>query len=100
MSSITFSNPKGAVPPYEDLYSTVATIPPNNSVAYVSTQWAGDINSNVVAPNDYRAQSKHIWGNINKILKEMGCSLKNVALVKWKFMCELFSLFPLRPGRE
>lgn len=97
MSSITFSNPKGAVPPYEDLYSTVAIIPPNTSVAYVSTQWAGDINSNVVAPNNYCAQSKHVWGNTNKILKEMGCSLKNVVLVKWTFMCELFSLFP---GRE
>lgn len=86
MSSVTFSNPEGAVPPYENLFSTLAIVPPNTPVAYISTQWAGDVNGNVVAPNDYRAQSKYIWVNINKILKEMGCSLKDIVLKKVTFV--------------
>jgi len=82
MSSLIYSNPAGSVPPYKDLYTTVVTVPPNTALAFVSTQWAGDADSNVLFPNDYRKQAKYIWENLAKMLKDMGCGLKDVVLKK------------------
>jgi len=82
MSSLIFSNPTGAVPPYKNLFSSVTTVPPNTSLAFISTQWAGDKDGNVLFPNDYRAQSKVIAENVVKILEEMGCGFKDIILRK------------------
>jgi enamine deaminase RidA (YjgF/YER057c/UK114 family) len=76
--SIEHLNPSGAVPPYRDLYSTVTIVSPGTTLAYVSSQWAGDEESNVLFPDDYHGQSKVVWTNIGKILKELGCGMKDV----------------------
>ncbi len=82
MSSLIYSNPAGAVPPYKNLFSSVVTVPANTSLSFVSTQWASDKDGNVLCPNDYRGQSRVIWENLLKMLKEMGCGLKDVVLTK------------------
>jgi len=78
MASAKHINPPSGVAPYHSLFHTVTAIPSGTSLAYISTQWAGDEASNVLHPDNYREQSKVIWTNIAGILKEMGCSLKDV----------------------
>ncbi|KAK5017710.1 hypothetical protein LTR16_002114 [Cryomyces antarcticus] len=86
MSSVQHSNPSGAVPPYRDLFSSVTIVPPNTTLAYVSTQWAGDQDSNVLHPDDYYGQAKVIWTNIGTILGELGAGVKDIVhrVVKFK----------------
>ena len=78
MSSLIYSNPASAVPPYKNLYSSVVTVPPNTSLAFVSTQWAGDKDGNVLFRNDYFMQAKIVKENLVKILQEMGCRNKDI----------------------
>jgi enamine deaminase RidA (YjgF/YER057c/UK114 family) len=78
MAEIKHLNPSGAVPPYRNLFHSVTIIPPNTTLAYISTQWAGDDNSELQHPDDYRGQSKYIWTRIARILKELGCGMKDV----------------------
>jgi enamine deaminase RidA (YjgF/YER057c/UK114 family) len=81
MSSIKFLNPTAGSPPYKNLFSNVAIVPPNTSMAYISTQWAADPKTGELmegVADDYGKQSKIIWENIVGILKELGVGMKDV----------------------
>ena len=70
MATVKHYNPTGVCPPHKNLYSTVTVIPPNHSLVFISTQWAGDENGDVVSPGDYVEQSKVIHANLAKILEQ------------------------------
>ena len=79
--SIKFLNTTAGSPPYKELFSTVAIVPPNTSMAYISTQWASDPKTGELmegVADDYGKQSKIIWENIVAILRELGVSMKDV----------------------
>lgn len=81
MAGLQFFNPKAGSPPYKNLFSNVAIVPANTSIAYISTQWAADPTTGELVEGvsgDVRKQAKIIWSNIVAILKELGCDLKNV----------------------
>lgn len=42
MSSVQHLNTKVGAVPYKGLFSTVSIVPPNTTIAYISTQWAQD----------------------------------------------------------
>ena len=42
MSSVQHLNTKVGAVPYKGLFSTVSIVPPNTTIAYISTQWAAD----------------------------------------------------------
>jgi enamine deaminase RidA (YjgF/YER057c/UK114 family) len=86
MSHPTHINPSSAVPPYQTLFSIATIVPSGSSLAYISTQWAGDADGNVLHAGDYHGQSKVVWANVAKILKEMGCGLKDVVHRKITFV--------------
>jgi enamine deaminase RidA (YjgF/YER057c/UK114 family) len=79
--SVKFLNTTAGSPPYRGLFSNVAIVPPNTSLAYISTQWAADPKTGELmdgVADDYGKQSKIIWENIVAILKELGVSMKDV----------------------
>jgi enamine deaminase RidA (YjgF/YER057c/UK114 family) len=79
--SVKFFNTTAGSPPYRSLFSNVAIVPPNTSMAYISTQWAADPKTGELmedVADDYGKQAKIIWENIVAILKELGVSLKDV----------------------
>lgn len=42
MANLTHFNPKSGSTPYKSLFSNCTIVPPNTSLAYISTQWAAD----------------------------------------------------------
>jgi enamine deaminase RidA (YjgF/YER057c/UK114 family) len=79
--SLKFMNTTAGSPPYKSLFSTVTIVPPNTSVAYISTQWAADPKTGELADgvaDDYGKQATIIYENIVGILKELGCGMKDV----------------------
>jgi len=100
MAEIKHVNPSSAVPPYRDLFSSVTIVPPGKSLAYISTQWAGDADSNVVHPDDVQGQSKVIWTNIAGILKELGAGMKDVVhtTVTFRYALSLYHMSFLWKG--
>jgi len=74
MTDLTHFNTKAGAKPYRDLFSTVTIVPPNTSLAYISTQWAADVETGELGEGvagDYYAQSSIVWANIVGILKEL-----------------------------
>jgi enamine deaminase RidA (YjgF/YER057c/UK114 family) len=83
MSSPKHFNPKAGSPPYKGLFHNVTVVPPNTSLAYISTQWAADpATGDLVAgcEGDIGKQAEIIWTNIVAILKELGAEMKDVVL--------------------
>ncbi|CZR63008.1 uncharacterized protein PAC_12905 [Phialocephala subalpina] len=81
MANLTHLNPKSGSPPYKGLFSNCTIVPPNTSLAYISTQWAADPSTGELiegVAGDYGKQSKVIWGNLVQILKELGATMKDV----------------------
>ncbi|KAE9365115.1 hypothetical protein N431DRAFT_518124 [Stipitochalara longipes BDJ] len=81
MSSPKHFNTQAGAPPYKNLYHTVTIVPPNTTLAYLSTQWAADsATGELVAgcEGDAGKQSKIVWTNIVAILKELGAEMKDV----------------------
>lgn len=81
MPSPTHLNTQAGAPPYKSLFSTVSIVPPNTSLAYISTQWAADPSTGELAEGvagDYTKQAEIIWKNIASILKELGAEMKDV----------------------
>jgi enamine deaminase RidA (YjgF/YER057c/UK114 family) len=81
MSSPKHFNTQAGSPPYHNLYHSVTIVPPNSSLAYISTQWAADrATGELVAgcEGDAGKQAKIIWANISAILKELGAEMKDV----------------------
>jgi enamine deaminase RidA (YjgF/YER057c/UK114 family) len=79
--SLKHLNTKAGSPPYKSLFSTVTIVPPNTTVAYISTQWAADPTTGELVEgvaDDYGKQAKIIYENIVGILKELGCQMKDV----------------------
>ena len=81
MSSLKHFNTEAGSPPYKNLFHNVTIVPPNTSLAYISTQWAADpATGDLVAgtEGDIGKQSKIIWTNIVAILKELGAETKDI----------------------
>jgi enamine deaminase RidA (YjgF/YER057c/UK114 family) len=81
MTSVTFLNTKAGSPPYKRLFSNVAIVPPNTSIAYISTQWAADPKTGELmegVADDYGKQAKIVGENCVGILKELGAGMKDV----------------------
>jgi enamine deaminase RidA (YjgF/YER057c/UK114 family) len=81
MASLTHFNTTAGSPPYKSLFSNVTIVPPNTSLAYISTQWAADPTTGELVEGvagDYAKQSKIIWDNLVAILKELGAEMKDV----------------------
>jgi enamine deaminase RidA (YjgF/YER057c/UK114 family) len=81
MANLKHFNTTSGSPPYRSLFSNVTIVPPNTSLAYISTQWAADSTTGELVEgvaNDYRKQSEIIWKNIVGILKELGAGMKDV----------------------
>lgn len=90
MTTVKFFNPTTAPGPYKNYFHNVAIVPPNTSIAYVSTQWAvdpetGDLTEGVA--DDYGKQAAIVWTNIVKILRELEVELKDVVhkVVSFKY---------------
>ncbi len=98
MAGLQFFNPKAGSPPYKSLFSNVAIVPPNTSIAYISTQWAADPTTGELVEgvsDDARKQAKIVWANLVAILKELGCDMKNVVhqTVSFKSVFQVQSLW-------
>jgi enamine deaminase RidA (YjgF/YER057c/UK114 family) len=81
MSSLKHLDTEAGSPPYKNLFHNVTIVPPNTSLAYISTQWAADPATGELAAGcegDIRKQSKIVWTNIVAILKEIGAEMKDV----------------------
>jgi len=81
MSALKHFNTKAGAAPYRDLFHTVTIVPPNTSLAYISTQWAADpATGELVAGSEGNAgkQAGIVWTNIAAILKELGAEMKDV----------------------
>jgi len=81
MSAPKHFNTEAGSPPYKNLFHTVTIVPPNTSLAFISTQWAADpATGELVAgcEGDAGKQAKIIWTNISSILKELGVDMKDV----------------------
>lgn len=81
MSSLKHFNTQAGSPPYKNLFHNVTIVPPNTSLAYISTQWAADPATgelSVGTEGDISKQAKIIWTNIAAILKELGAEMKDV----------------------
>jgi enamine deaminase RidA (YjgF/YER057c/UK114 family) len=81
MASPKHFNPKAGSPPYRSLFSNVTIVPPNSSLAYISTQWAADPATGELVEgvaDDYGKQSSIVFTNITAILKELGVGMKDV----------------------
>lgn len=81
MPELTHFNTKAGAPPYRSLFSTVTLVPPNTSLAYISTQWAADPTTGELVEGvegDYFKQSEIIYRNVVAILKELGAELKDI----------------------
>ncbi|KAG4433678.1 hypothetical protein IFR05_010846 [Cadophora sp. M221] len=81
MSGLTHFNPKAGSVPYRSLFSNVTIVPPNTSLAYISTQWAADPSTGELidgVEGDYFKQSQIVYTNIVAILKELGAEAKDI----------------------
>jgi enamine deaminase RidA (YjgF/YER057c/UK114 family) len=81
MASLKHFNPKAGSPPYKSLFSNVTVVPPNTTLAYISTQWAADPETGELVKGcegDAGKQAQIIWTNITAILKELGAEMKDV----------------------
>jgi len=81
MSSLKHFNPKAGSPPYKSLFSNVTIVPPNTTLAYISTQWAADSETGELVKGcegDAGKQAQIIWTHIVGILKELGAEMKDV----------------------
>jgi enamine deaminase RidA (YjgF/YER057c/UK114 family) len=81
MTSVQHINIKAGAEPYKALFSKVTIVPPNTSIAYISTQWACDSETGDLVKgteNDFGKQSKIVWENISATLKELGAEMKDV----------------------
>lgn len=81
MTSLKHFNPAAGSPPYKNLFHNVTVVPPNTSLAYISTQWAADPATGGLAEGtegDARKQAKIVWVNIVSILKDLGAEMKDV----------------------
>ncbi|KAE8454604.1 hypothetical protein EG329_000227 [Mollisiaceae sp. DMI_Dod_QoI] len=72
MANLTHFNPKAGSQAYKGLFSNCTIVPPNTSLAYISTQLVEG------TAGDYGKQSKVIWSNLVQILKELGAQMKDV----------------------
>ncbi len=72
---VTFLNPKSAPP--SGMYSHVA-ISEQGRVAYIAGQTSVDMNGNVVGAGDIAAQIPIVYGNIERVLKDLGCDFSDV----------------------
>jgi enamine deaminase RidA (YjgF/YER057c/UK114 family) len=93
MAALKHFNPKAGAPPYKGLFSTVTVVPPNTSLAYISSQWAADANGELVegTAGDYAKQVKITWEHVIGILKELGVDFKSVVHRTINFL----SVFPI-----
>jgi enamine deaminase RidA (YjgF/YER057c/UK114 family) len=81
MPEVKHLNTAAGAIPYKSLFSTVSIVPPNTSIAYISTQWAADAKTGELVEgttDDYYKQSKVIWEHIVGILRELGAEMKDV----------------------
>jgi len=81
MSALKHFNTNAGSPPYKNLFHSVTIVPPNTSLAYISTQWAADPVTGGLAEGcegDIGKQALIIWTNIVAILKELGVEMKDV----------------------
>ncbi|KAK0105471.1 hypothetical protein ONS95_004165 [Cadophora gregata] len=81
MAGLNHFNPKAGSKPYHSLFSNVTIVPPNTSLAYISTQWAADPSTGELVEGvegDYFKQAQIIYQNIVAILKELGAELKDI----------------------
>jgi enamine deaminase RidA (YjgF/YER057c/UK114 family) len=96
-----FNTVAGATP-YKDLFTKVAIVPANCSLAFISTQFACDAETGelpVGMEGDYAKQSAKIWEQVVGILKELGVTMKEVVHVTVNFGLVLPQLDPqLAPG--
>ncbi|MGE0628405.1 MAG: RidA family protein [Hyphomicrobiaceae bacterium] len=72
---VTYLNPKSAPPP--GMYSHVAIAEPGR-IAYIAGQTSVDMNGKPVGAGDMAAQIKTVFGNMERILKELGCDFSDV----------------------
>lgn len=82
-----FNTVAGATP-YKGLFTKVAIVPANCSLAFISTQFACDPETGelpVGMEGDYAKQSAKIWEQIVGILKELGVTMKEVVHVTVNF---------------
>jgi len=81
MPSPTHLNTQSGSPAHKSLYSIVSIVPPNTSLAYISTQWASDPATGELmegVEDDLFKQAAIVWGNIVNILQELGCEMKDI----------------------
>jgi enamine deaminase RidA (YjgF/YER057c/UK114 family) len=82
-----FNTVAGATP-YKDLFTKVTIVPPNCSLAFISTQYACDAETGELPAGmegDYAKQSAKIWEQIVAMLKELGVTMKEVVHVTVNF---------------
>lgn len=81
MADLKHYNTTAGAPPYKSLFSTVTIVPPNTSLAYISTQWAADPATGELmegTADDYAKQSKVTYEHVVGILKELGVGQKDI----------------------
>ncbi|KAH7390341.1 hypothetical protein BKA64DRAFT_678998 [Cadophora sp. MPI-SDFR-AT-0126] len=81
MANLTHFNPKHGSMPYKSLFSNVTIVPPNTSLAFISSQWAADPSTGELVEGtagDYFKQSQIIYQNLVSILKELGAEFKDI----------------------
>lgn len=81
MADLKHFNTKAGSPPYKNLFSTVTIVPPNTSLAFISTQWAADPATGELVEgvaDDYFKQSAIIYKNITGIMHELGVEFKDI----------------------
>ena len=89
MAGVKHFDTQAGAPPYKNLFHTVSIVPPNTSLAFISTQWAADpATGNLVegTEGDVYKQSKVLWGHIVGILKELGAEMKDIVHRTVNFM--------------
>jgi enamine deaminase RidA (YjgF/YER057c/UK114 family) len=89
MADVKHFDTQAGSPPYKNLFHTVSLVPPNTSLAFISTQWAADPATGKLVEGtegDVHKQSKVIWANIVGILKELGAEMKDVVQRTVNFM--------------
>ena len=75
-SGVTYVNPPSA-PPVQGMYSHVARMTPGE-IAFIAGQVAIDAKGNPVGVGDLAAQVEQVFGNLGKILKDLGTDFESV----------------------
>jgi enamine deaminase RidA (YjgF/YER057c/UK114 family) len=75
-SGVTYVNPPSA-PPVQGMYSHVARMTPGE-IAFIAGQVAIDAKGNPVGVGDLAAQVEQVFGNLGKILQDLGTDFESV----------------------